>query len=142
MARVQKETQQAVAEQTRLHAEREQALSDQTLQLQRETAARERELNAALLTQKESCHALGLQLTELNHQMAAAHDLEATLRENMAQQAEQGAIMASEVAQMKQTFSWRLTAPLRRLTSRLDRRKSHPPAGASVAPPSSINTDQ
>ena len=142
MARVQKEAQQAVAEQTRLHAERELGLGDQVSQLQRDNAVRERESNAALLTQNETCHALRLQLTELNHQIAAAHDLEATLRANMAQQAKQGAIMASEVAQMQQTFSWRLTAPLRRLTSRLDRRKSHPPAGASVASPSSINTDQ
>ncbi|WP_293034408.1 FkbM family methyltransferase [Paraburkholderia sp.] len=81
----------------------------------RRLVEREREFSTELAAQKESHRN---EIAELDGDIATARDVETTLRAELAQQIERVVIISEQITRMRQTYSWRLTEPLRWLAER------------------------
>lgn len=95
--------------------ERERLLGDALLQLQHDLAQQEREQNVALTAQGEVHRAIQLELTDVVGKLDTAEKEATMLRIELARQIEQAGLLAAEIAEIRKTFSWRITSPLRLL---------------------------
>ena len=130
------------------HAERERELTAQLIGIQqrandavgetaRVQAQVESERSAKAQAQFEAREILQPRIETLVRQVEEARAQEARLLSEVALQSEQAARIAREVAKMHQSYSWRLTAPFRRLRSGFEAhgffRAGSPPRANEIA---------
>jgi FkbM family methyltransferase len=116
IARLHHEASQAAVDHANRCDELELNHNNEVLRIQKLSNERETDLNSALVTLDQSVQALKCQLSDLNSQILAAHEVAESRQKEVGKYAGLNAILAAELTQIKQTVSWRLTAPLRQLS--------------------------
>lgn len=76
---------------------------------------REHELNNALNAEKQARDLLDYQINDIKREVAAAHAHEHVLRQDINNYLQQIVSHQAEISFIRDTFSWRLTSPLRRI---------------------------
>lgn len=108
--RVQREAQAAIFQQLRAAQEREDLVRGEKARL-------EVEFRAGLQAQSEERQALQSQIEKRDRAIEVAQSMEATLRGQLVTQARKVCDLRTRLASMQRTFSWRVTAPLRKLAN-------------------------